>query len=395
MGPLEGIRIVDLSAIVSGPLATTHLADQGAEVVKVEPRGIGDLLRWLGSNRGGMSGLFHLCNRGKRSITLDLRQEAGKDVLCELVKRADVLVQNFRPGVAERMGIGWDQLRIINPNLIYVSISGFGPTGPWAHERVYDNVIQVTSGFAAAQTDQATGTPQLIRQVVCDKITALNVAQAISAALFARERKQAGGQHIQIAMLDAAIAFLWPDMSDDILLGEGIIHTPPLTSAYQMLPVADGWGTVTVISDSEFRGLCRAFDHEEIADDPRFTTMSGRIENSQALILELLGKIIPVLQTLTRDQVEERLHTNDVPGAGVRSIREVPELAQVLENGTFVESEHPLAGRLREPRPAPRFETTPARCGGPAPSLGQHSEEILRELGLGERIESLRAAAVI
>ncbi len=394
MGPLAGIRVLDLSAVVSGPLATVHLADQGAAVVKVEPRGIGDILRWLGSSRGGMSGFFHVCNRGKRSITLDLRQEAGKDVLRRLVAQSDVFVQNFRPGVAEKMGLGWENLRAVNPNLIYVSISGFGPTGPWAHDRVYDNVIQVTSGIAASQADQATGTPQLIRQIICDKLTALSVAQAVSAALFARERGH-GGQHIQISMLDVAIHFLWPDMTDDILLGDGVEHRPTLASAYQMLPVADGWGTVTVISDSEFRGLCRAFGHEEVADDPRFATLTSRAEHMAELLSTLLATIVPVAMGLTRAEVEGRLREHEVPGGTVRTIAELPEVPQVRHNGIFVESEHPLAGRLRETRPPPLFGGTPVACGGPAPALGQHTEEILQELGLGERIGELRAAGVI
>src|SRR5262245_56025874 len=188
--PLAGVRIVDCSAVISGPLATTLLADQGAEVVKVEPPGAGDVLRAVGSPRGGMSGLFHVANRGKRSIALTLASEAGREILRQLVARADVFVQNFRPGVVERMGIGYDDLRRIRPELVYVSISGFGRSGPYASQRVYDNVIQAFSGMAAVQREGAD--PRPLRQLACDKITALTAAQAISAALLARALGRGG-----------------------------------------------------------------------------------------------------------------------------------------------------------------------------------------------------------
>ncbi|MFP8879049.1 MAG: CoA transferase, partial [Myxococcota bacterium] len=186
-GPLEGYRIVDLTAMISGPIATMMLGDQGADVIKVEPPGSGDLVRGIGASISGMAPLFVTSNRSKRSIVIDLKQRRGVEVLERLVATADVLVQNFRPGAADRMGVGADAMRAIKPDLIYVSISGFGDTGPYANKRVYDPVIQALSGLASIQGDRVSGRPRMVRTVVPDKLTALTAAQAITAALLARE----------------------------------------------------------------------------------------------------------------------------------------------------------------------------------------------------------------
>ena len=249
-GPLAGIRILDVSAVMSGPLAATLLADQGAEAIKVEPPGAGDILRWVGSSRNGMSGTFHVTNRGKRSIALNLKEPRGLDILERLASQADVFIQNFRPGVADRMGIGWEQLRRENPGLVYLSISGFGSDGPYAQRRVYDNVIQAYSGMNGTQTDPESGEPQAIRQLICDKLTAYTAAQAVTAALLARERGQ-GGQHIELSMLETSIGFLWPDAAgDDMLLGDGITHQATVGSTYGLMRLADGFATATPLSDA-------------------------------------------------------------------------------------------------------------------------------------------------
>ena len=182
MGPLDGVKVVDLSVMISGPLAAMMLADQGADVVKVEAPGLGDIMRILGSSKGGMTGIFATNNRGKRSHVVDLKQPAGVDIVHRLIADADVLIQNYRPGATERLGIGYEQLRDAHPDLIYVSISGYGPTGPYSHRRVYDNVIQAASGLASVQTDPATGIPAMFRTLVADKVTSYTAAQAITAA---------------------------------------------------------------------------------------------------------------------------------------------------------------------------------------------------------------------
>ncbi len=209
-GPLDGYRIIDVTQMISGPLATMILADQGADVIKVEPPGIGDLTRAMGGTRRGMAPIFASSNRNKRSVALNLKDRRGVELLERLVAGADLFVQNFRPDAAERLGIGEPALRRVKPDLVYVSISGVGESGPYAHQRVYDPVIQALSGLASIQGDPLTGRPRMVRLIVPDKVTALTAAQAMTAALLARERT-GEGQHVRLAMLDAMVAFLWPE----------------------------------------------------------------------------------------------------------------------------------------------------------------------------------------
>ena len=202
-GPLDGFRIVDVSQMVSGPVATMMLGDQGAEVIKVEPPGQGDLTRGIGPGRHGLAPLFLTANRSKRSIAIDLKQARGVDLLSQLVSGADVFVQNFRPGAVERMGIDYESMRLARPDLVYVSISGFGETGPYSGKRVYDPVIQALSGLAYIQGDRVSGRPRMVRTIIPDKTTALTAAQAITAALLSRERKNPQdrkAQHVELAM---------------------------------------------------------------------------------------------------------------------------------------------------------------------------------------------------
>ncbi len=393
-GPLDGVKILDLSAVLSGPLCATLLGDQGASVVKVEPPGMGDVLRWVGSSRAGMCGLFHVANRGKRAIGIDLSKPAGVEIVHALARESDVVIQNFRPGVVDRMGIGYEALRACREDIIYLSISGFGAAGPYSQKRVYDNIIQAYSGISVCQDDPQSGAPGLVRQLLCDKLTSYTAAQAVTAALFARDRG-AGGQHIELAMLDTAVAFLWPDAgADHILLGDGVAHQPTIGSRYALTRYADGWGTLTPLSDSEFQGMCRAFGLPDIAEDPRFATLPQRMQNGDALT-EIFVALSERAAQMPMADADERLNDEDVPSGIVRTLEELPDDPQITANQTFAVSEHPLAGRLRETRPAPRFHGTPARIGGPAPTLGQHSDEILRELGLGDRIASLRESATV
>jgi crotonobetainyl-CoA:carnitine CoA-transferase CaiB-like acyl-CoA transferase len=389
-GPLEGVRVLDLSVMISGPLAAMVLADQGAEVVKIESPGLGDLMRYLGSSRGGMTGIFANCNRGKRSLVLNLKEQAGVDVLKTMVAEADVLIQNFRPGAADRLGIGYDALCAVNPRLVYVSISGFGPTGPYSGRRVYDNVIQAYAGFAGVQTDPRTGEPALYRTLLCDKATAYTAAQAVTAALFARERGTASGQHIELAMLDASIAFLWPDAAMDLALLEDDAHRSPTIGAnYQVTKMADGYTVAAGVSDTEFRGVCHALGVPELADDPRFEKLVDRIRNAA----ELLPAMRDAALATTVDDFVRRAEEHDAPGAPVLALAAVPADVQVVHNEVFVERRHPVAGMMREPRPAPRFSATPAGPGRPAAMMGEHSDEVVTEFGLDAA--ALRDAKVI
>ncbi len=389
-GPLEGVRVVDCTAIVSGPLCTMLLADQGADVIKVEVPGAGDLVRYTGAARGGISAPFATLNRGKRSLVLNLQDERARRILRDLVGRADVFAQNFRPGAAERVGMGYEALAAINPALVYVSISGFGESGPYAGRRVYDPIIQALSGMAAAQAAPGTTTPDLVRNIVCDKVTGLTAAQAITAALFARERG-AGGQHLRLSMLDAAIAFLWPDA----MANETFVGAPPgmsLSAIYRVTPTADGCLTWFAVSDAEFAAACRVLGRDELTADPRFAKLQTRANH--------LEELFPILEAefarRKTDELLRALEAADVPCARVNSVPEVLSDPQVLANGTVVESELPRTGRTRQPRPAARFERTPARIGAQAPALGEHTDEILRELGLSAAaIADLRAASVV
>ena len=390
MGPLSGVKVVDLSVMISGPLAAMMLADQGADVVKVESPGLGDLMRFLGSSKGGMTGIFANNNRGKRSLVVDLKRAEGLDIVRRLIADADVLIQNFRPGAMDRLGLGYDDVAAINPRLIYVSISGYGPDGPSSHRRVYDNVIQAASGLASVQCDPVTGTPSLFRTLLCDKVTSYTAAQAITAALYARATGAAKGQHIVLAMLDAAVAFMWPDSAmDAALLDDDTNRSPTIGSNYAVTTLADGFVSAGAVSESEFRGLVAALGHPELADDPRFSNLPARMAN----IGELLAMMREYASTTSVDEFLSGAELHDVPASKINTLAELPTDPQVVNNQIFVERPHPIAGTMREPRPAPRFSATPAVVGSPAPTFGQHSDEIVTELGLDAA--ALRTAGII
>src|SRR5215212_10964790 len=283
-GPLSGVRVLDLTGVVSGPYATMFLADQGADVLKIEPIG-GDITRRSRAaiDKGGeFSALFISSNRGKRSLSIDVKSMAGREVLAKLVAQADVLVQNFRPGTMERLGLGVDELRQRHPRLIYVSISGVGETGPYVKKRVYDPIIQALSGFADIQSQPVTNRPQMIRTIVCDKTTAVFTAQAVAAALYARE-KTGQGDHIQVAMLDAMISYLWPEgMMQYTVVGAEATAADPNDRPDLVFKTSDGYITAGTISDSEWQGFCRASGDPELANDPRFATPGARSVNATA-----------------------------------------------------------------------------------------------------------------
>ena len=393
-GPLAGIRVLDLTSVVSGPLATMFLADQGAEVIKIEPLG-GDITRRSRqsiSASGEFSALFVSSNRGKRSLALDLkRPEAGK-IMRKLIASSDVLVQNFRPGTMERLGFGEPALRDLNPRLIYVSISGVGESGPYARKRVYDPIIQGLSGFADLQADPKTRRPQMIRTIVADKTTAIFAAQAVAAALFARERT-GEGQHIRLAMLDTMIAYLWPEaMTQYTVVGREATTADPTARPDLIFETADGYITVGTISDSEWQGFCAASGRPGLAEDPRFNTPGGRSVNATERIL-LMAEIIKERPTA---EWLQRLDANDVPSAPVLRRNEVIANEQVLARELIVELDHPDIGRVRQPVPAARFDRTPARIQGPAPRIGEHSAAILAELGLeAAEIERLATEEIV
>ena len=377
-GPLDAVRVLDLTTMVAGPVATRMLADQGADVIKVESPS-GDLMRHFNPIRNGMSASFLSCNRNKRSLAIDLKAAEGLAIVQNLIATADVLVHNFRPGAAERIGLGEDAVREIRRDIIYVSISGFGDSGPYAGQRAYDPVIQALSGLAEIQTDRDTGRPRMVRTIIADKTTALTAAQAITAALFARERS-GQGQHVRIAMLDTMIAYLWPEampsltfVGDERDPSEGDMG-PDLVFATQ-----DRYITAAALSDDEWAGICRALNRQDLIDDPRFNTAGARSHNA----VERRGIMAAELEKWLASEILPRLLSNDVPAAPVLSRFELLQDGQVQANHILEEYESLVFGRVRQPRPAARFDRTPAGVRELAPLLGADNAAILSELGYG------------
>lgn len=376
-GPLTGVRVVDLTSMISGPVATMMLGDQGADVIKVEPL-TGDLVRTMGPNRSGLTSGFISANRSKRSLALDLKTEEGMAVIKKLVTTADVFVQNFRPGVIDRMGLGEAVVRQLKEDIIYVSISGFGETGPYAHKRVYDPVIQALSGLADIQKDGKTGRPKMIRTIIPDKTTSVTAAQAITAALFARERN-GEGQHVKLAMLDTMVAYLWPEgMAGFTFIGKEVKAARAQFAQDLIFETTTGYITAGAVSDAEWVGMCRALEHEEWLEDERFKTTNGRIIN----VKDRLQMTADVLITRSAEEWLERLDQQGVPCAPVLQRHEVFNHEQIKINEMVAEYDHPVAGRIRQPRPAARFDKTPAAMQRHAPMLGEHSRELLEELGI-------------
>lgn len=377
-GPLVGVRVIDVSEVISGPLAAMILADQGADVIKVEPPGYGEEARQLANYREGMAALFANCNHGKRSIGVDLKHPDGLALLHELVRGADVFVQNWRPGAAERLKIGEADLRAINPNLVYASISGYGEDGPYAERRGYDPIFQSLTGWVAAQLNPEVPIPDLVRNAVVDKATSFALAQGITAALFARERG-AGGQHVRIAMLDAGLAFFWPDgMLRHSLVGEGVQNPVVPGERYQLMATADGQLVLWMGTADQSRAALRAVGRADIADDPGQRGKASLEEANQIARAEAMTAGLLALSTA---EAYERLVELEVPVAPVLTHHEVLEDPQLLHNGSIIEARHPVYGAYCRARPSVRFSQTPTEMTAPPALYAEHADEILEELG--------------
>ena len=391
-GPLDGIRIIDFTTMLAGPYATMILADQGADVIKIEAPIRSDRLGGAGYDPGQISAASLNNNRNKRSFSVDVKAAAGRELMLKLAMDADVFVQNFRPGVMARLGIDEPQLRSVNAGLIYVSLSGWGESGPYAHKPVYDPIIQALSGLMTVQGGSDQARPRLVRTVLPDKLTGITAAQAVTSALVARGRS-GQGQHVRLSMLDAVVAFMWSsDMGEQTFVGKEGSESRAATGIDLVYETKSGYISVSVMSDEHWRGLCDAVGHPEWLEDERFKTAAGRNRYANAR-LELTQSAL-----LNKNASEwlEILDSVDVPCAPVLKRHEMIRHPQVEASGIVVETDHPHAGRLRQARNAARFEAPPTEIRYGAPHRGEHTRTIMRELGFSvSDIEGLIAEGVI
>ncbi len=377
-GPLDGIRVIDLTTVISGPLATMTLGDQGADIIKVEhPKG-GDFSRQVATRRAEMSASFLNNNRNKRSVTLDLKTKEGVAAVQTMAAQSDVFIQNFRPGVADRLGLGYDALSAQNPKLIYVSIAGFGHVGPLAQNPVYDPLIQAISALTTVQAGSDEDRPRLVRTILPDKLTGIQTSQAIAAALFARERS-GEGQHIQISMLDVIIAFLWSsDMNGHTFVGDEMEREEAQSYIDLIYEVEDGFVSIAVMQDKQWEGFTKAINRPDLLEDSRFATPELREINRDAR----LEAIQDAVRGFATADLVKLLDAQNVPNAPVLSRTQMRQHPQVAANGIVVETLHPIAGMLRQARHPSNFSKTPATIRLPAPSLGAHTDEVLAEFGI-------------
>ena len=387
-GPLSGYRVLEITSTVSGPMAAMVLADQGADVIKIEPPLVGDPARYLGSTRDGMAAVFGVLNRNKRSLCLDLKNAGELDIFLELAKGSDVIIENYRPGVVQKLGIDYESLVEANPRLVYASISGYGQSGPYENRKVFDPLIQATTGISH---DQGQGEPKNVRTILFDKVTALTTAQVVTAALLQRG-KTGRGQYLPLSMLDSALYYAWPDlMWSRTLLGDGIQHAGEVGDWFPIFRAKDGHVSIVLVRDDSFELLC-VWRGSTLHQDPRFQTFAARRENSAAL----KDAVDAMLAEVGTAEICENLDAFGVPVARINSFDEVHEDPQVQHAGTLVETSHPVIGAMRYPRPPFHFEGQAAFPARHAPFLGDHTREILGELGIDEseieRLEQRDAA---
>lgn len=394
-GPLDGVRVLDLTRVLAGPYCTMFLGDLGAEVVKVEQPQVGDDTRgWGPPFVGGESAYFLCVNRNKKSLVLNLKSDEGIELLRRLAKAADVLVENFRPGTMERLGLGEKELRGINPRLVYASLSGFGADGPMRDWPGYDLIVQAWGGLMSI-TGMPDGEPTKVGVAIVDIVAGLMLGKAIVASLFAREQLGVG-QRIDTSLLEAEVACLINVGSNYLVEGKipsrwGNAH--PNIVPYQSFKTANGYLVIGVASEGIWRRLCQAIGKAELADDPRFAKNSNRVENRVALV----GLLSEIFLRRDTDTWMSLFNAAGVPCAPVQTIDQVFSDPQVHHREMLVEVEHPTAGPVRMAGMPVKFSTTPASIRLPPPLLGQHTEEVLETwLGMGrDDIKGLRRKSVV
>jgi crotonobetainyl-CoA:carnitine CoA-transferase CaiB-like acyl-CoA transferase len=391
-GPLAGFRVIDMTSVISGPLATMMLADQGAEVIKIENPSGGDFTRAMSNRQGGFSASFLNNNRSKRSVAVNTKDPRGMDLVKKLLEGADVFIQNMRPGVIERVGLGEDVVRQITPEIIYVSISGFGYRGPYAQRPVYDPLVQALSGLTTIQGGADDARPRLVRTIVPDKLTGVMAAQAVTAALLSRERT-GKGQHVRLSMLDSVVNFLWhSDMASQTFVDGEFPQEKAQSFIDLIYETKTDYISVAVNTDKQWKSLANALEHPEWLQDTRFLTPALRHAN----INDRLAMTQEVLLTKEAKEWLELLEVADVPSAPILRRRDVMYHPQIQANETIAEYDHPEAGRLRQARPAALFSDTSPEITRGAPMLGEFTEEAMRGLGYdSETIAKLATDGVI
>lgn len=391
MKPLESVTILEFSTMITASLASMMMADQGARVIKVEPMEMGDPMRYIGARKADISALFANCNRGKESLRIDLKSVEGVETIKAMIPSVDIVIHNFRPGVMDKLGLGSECLRSINPKLIYTAISGFGTKGPLSGAPAYDPMIQAHAGVAAAQGrgDQ----PAFMRTLLCDKITGYTACQAVTSALFMRERV-GEGQHLDLSMIDSGLFFIFLDgFQNDTLLSDDHERGPMLIDIlYDPWLCSDGSVIISLGSYEIQRRFLTAIDMSELLEDPRFDSFENQIRN----IRELKALVAPRCAALTCDDMVDRLRLADVPCAKVMTREEVLSQEQLAANGTVEIYDHPVAGLSRRVLSPPLFGGERLEPGTGAPTHGQHTDSVLQSFGLSdERVQHLRNKAVI
>jgi crotonobetainyl-CoA:carnitine CoA-transferase CaiB-like acyl-CoA transferase len=388
-GPCGGLRVLEFATMVAGPFAGQMLADLGAEVIKIEPT-TGDPMRRGHPQHHGLSAGFSLFNRNKRSIGIDLKSPEGMALARELALTADVLIENFRPGVMDKLGLGHEALCRGNPKLIYASINGFGADGPYAARPAYDHVVQALSGTMPGIGSQDD--PQPVRNSIVDKITAATSAQAILAALVHRERSNGRGQKVSVSLLDAYAAFMLPDLMANHYFQTPGVDASALPNTYFPVRTADGHVMGYVYTDEQFAGLCRMFDRTDLLVDPRFSGVKERRTHSEAL----WGEIRRSARSVSTAVIEKLAEAHSVPLGRVNDLPGFFADPQVQHNGTYFDHDDPLLGKVRQLRCPMRFEETPAVYRRRAPLLGEDARELLASLGRTEgEIESILENRVV